>query len=233
MGLEWQVGEGGGRIIEEDRDDQRGQPADNPGVATSGALERVHLSPGLVVYGKWDAENLWGPGKTAFHRGWASDISLIALQVPPAGATAFGVTSMPGGSAGRVGTLGGNALAVPRASAHPQEAIEMIRFLRRRDIQRRRARENSRPPGQLELFELPSILQPYPGLAQENQDGAGVVSRPSVVTRDKYEAVSRAYIRALHSVLTGEKTAPIAAAALEKELIAITGFKSGPPARRQ
>jgi trehalose/maltose transport system substrate-binding protein len=154
------------------------------------------------------------------------------LHVPPAGATAFGVTSLPGGSGGRVGTLGGNALAVPRASAHSKEAMEMIRFLRRRDIQRRSARRHSLPPRQLELFELPSILQPYPGLAQENQDGANVVSRPSVVTRDKYEAVSRAYIRTLHSVLTGEKTAPIAAAALEKELIAITGFKRGPPSRR-
>ncbi len=233
MGLEWQIGEGGGRIIEEDEtisvDNAQTIRAWQRAVHWKGSIS----PPGVVVYGKWDAENLWGAGKTAFHRGWASDISLIALQVPPVGATAFGVTSIPGGSAGaRVGTLGGNALAVPRASAHPKEAIEMIRFLRRRDIQRRRAREGSGPPRQLELFELPSILQPYPGLAQGNQNGGGVVSRPSVVTGDKYEPVSRAYIRALHEVLTGEKTAPIAAAALEKELIAITGFKRGPPSRQ-
>jgi hypothetical protein len=107
--------------------------------------------------------------------------------------------------------------------------MEMIRFLRRRDIQRRRAREHSGPPRQLELFELPTIVQPYPGLPQENQDGAAVVARPSIVAGDKYEAVSRAYIRALHSVLTGEKTAPTAAAALEKELIAITGLKRRAP----
>ena len=231
IGLEWQVSEGGGRIIEEDGTISVNNPQ------TIRAWERaLHWKgsispPGVVVYGKWDDENLWGAGKTAFHRGWASDISLVALQTPPVGATAFGVTSMPAGSTGRFGTLGGNALAVPLASAHPKEAMEMIRFLRRRDIQRRRAREHSRPPAQLELFELPSILQPYPGLAQENQDGARVVARPSIVAGDKYEAVSRAYIRALHSVLTGEKTAPIAAAALEKELIAITGFKRGMPLR--
>jgi len=33
----------------------------------------------------------------------------------------------------------------------------------------------------------------------------------------------------VHSVLTGEKSAPEAAAALENELVRITGFKKGPP----
>jgi hypothetical protein len=41
--------------------------------------------------------------------------------------------------------------------------------------------------------------------------------------------VTRAYISAVHSVLTGEKGAPEVAAALEKELVAITGFRTGPP----
>jgi hypothetical protein len=34
---------------------------------------------------------------------------------------------------------------------------------------------------------------------------------------------------AVHSVLTGEKKAPEAAATLEKQLIQITGFKTGLP----
>jgi hypothetical protein len=34
---------------------------------------------------------------------------------------------------------------------------------------------------------------------------------------------------AVHSVLAGEKPAPQAAAALEKKLVAITGFKTGSP----
>jgi hypothetical protein len=33
----------------------------------------------------------------------------------------------------------------------------------------------------------------------------------------------------VHSVLTGEKRAPEAAAALEDELVRTTGFKKGPP----
>jgi hypothetical protein len=36
-------------------------------------------------------------------------------------------------------------------------------------------------------------------------------------------------MQAVHSVLTGEKRALEAAATLEKELVRITGFKTGPP----
>jgi len=56
-----------------------------------------------------------------------------------------------------------------------------------------------------------------------------VVSRPSNVAGPVYEDVSKAYIEMLHSVLLGKTSAPDAAAALEKQLIALTGFKTGPP----
>jgi len=52
---------------------------------------------------------------------------------------------------------------------------------------------------------------------------------PSNVTGNKYQDVSDAYIQAVHSVLTGEKRAPEAAAALENELVRITGFKKDGP----
>lgn len=55
------------------------------------------------------------------------------------------------------------------------------------------------------------------------------VSRPSSETGARYEQVTRAYIATVHSVLTGEKSAALAAASLEKQLSGITGFKIGPP----
>ena len=58
------------------------------------------------------------------------------------------------------------------------------------------------------------------------------MARPSIVAGQKYEEVTRACIRAVHSVLTGEKIPSVAAAALEKELVEITGFKRGPPSDR-
>jgi len=59
------------------------------------------------------------------------------------------------------------------------------------------------------------------------------VSRPSAVTGRKYQDVTNAYIRVVHSVLTGDTDAgEAAAAALERELIRITGFtRERPPER--
>jgi len=51
-----------------------------------------------------------------------------------------------------------------------------------------------------------------------------VVSRPSSIARGSYEQVTRAYFGAVHSVLTGERRAPEAAAELQKDLVNITGF---------
>jgi trehalose/maltose transport system substrate-binding protein len=154
---------------------------------------------------------------------------MVSFHKPPAGVTSYGVTSVPGGRGGRADVLGGNGLAVSRFSAHPKEAAELIRFLRQRDVQMLRGTEHSEPPRELQLYELPAVLQLYPQLPNLRQNGGRVVARPSIVAGEKYEDVTRAYIGALHSVLTGERTAPVAAAELEKELMQITGFKRGTP----
>ena len=226
-GLEWQVSEGGGRIIEDDQTISVNNPR------TIRAWQRATRwvgsisPPGVVAYEKWDADNVWESGRAAFHRAWVSDYSLVVFHTPPNNATQYGVTSLPGGSTGRADVLGGNGLAVSRTSAHPREAIELVRFLLRRDAQLMRASANSEVPKEQELYDLPEILGPYPKLAASWQHRGNVVARPSIVSGEKYEDVSRAYIRALHSVLTGDKVPSEAAAALEKELIQITGFKAG------
>jgi hypothetical protein len=50
-----------------------------------------------------------------------------------------------------------------------------------------------------------------------------------VVAGSKYEAVSKAYSQALHSVLTRQSTAPDAAGALESELGQIMGSDTAQP----
>ncbi len=228
-GLEWQMSEGGGRIIEDDRTISVNNPRTIRGWQRAARWVGSISPPGVVAYEKWDAENVWRSGKAAFHRAWVSDYSLLTFHTPPGNATYFGVTSLPGGSAARVDTLGGNGLAVSRTSAHPREALELIRFLLRRNAELMRASANSEAPKEQELYDLPEILEPYRQLAASRQHPGRVVARPSIVSGEKYEDVSRAYIRALHSVLTGEESPSAAAAALEKELIQITGFRPGLP----
>jgi trehalose/maltose transport system substrate-binding protein len=233
-GLEWQAAEGGGRIVEKDKKIS----VNNPQAIK--AWQRAALwigsisPPGVAAYGKWDAQNMWASGNAAFLRSWIGNYGLIIGSWPFSGAPAvsipeIGITSVPGGAAREGGTLGGNGLAVSSSSAHPKEALALVRFLLQRDGQRMRESDHSAAPRNLELFEMPATVTVYAGLSKSKERLGGLVVRPSIATGTKYEDVTRAYIREVHSVLTGEKTAPAAATELEKELIEITGFPAGPP----
>jgi trehalose/maltose transport system substrate-binding protein len=237
-GLEWQMGEGGGRIIEDDKSISVNNPHVIRAWQRAAGWVGSISPPGVTAYGLWDSQNVWGSGRAAFLRGWQSDFSVITRgwpfakslpTAPPDANGQFGITSIPGGDTQQMSTLGGNGLAISRTSAHPKEALELIRFLRRRDAELMGAAQHSRPPDEVEFYALPALLDPYPQFTQARQHGGALVARPSIVAADKYDDVSRAYIRALRSVLTREKSAPVAAADLEKELIEITGFRPGVP----
>jgi trehalose/maltose transport system substrate-binding protein len=106
----------------------------------------------------------------------------------------------------------------------------LVRYLCSRNLQLQRSRVLSQPPTLPELYSLPEVLETNPRFALLSQAfRTGIVSRPSQVSGRKYQDVTNAYIQAVHSVLTGEKSAPEAAAALENELVRITGFKKRPP----
>jgi trehalose/maltose transport system substrate-binding protein len=227
--LEWQASDGGGRIIEEDKTISVNNPQAIRAWQRAAQWVGSISPPGVVGYREWDSLNVWVAGDAAFMRHWPS----AYIDSQAAGSpirNKFDTALLPGGNAGRVGTLGGWGFAVSRFSAHPREALELVRYLTRSDVQVKRARVLSQPPTLPELYNLPEVLGPNPRFALLRQAfQTGIVSRPSDVTGKKYVDVSDAYIEAVHSVLTGEKRAPEAAAALENELVGTTGFKKGPP----
>src|SRR6266403_3376916 len=229
--LEWQAAEGGGQIIEEDKTISVNNPHAIRAWQRAGRWVGSISPPSVVGYEEWDALNVWVAGDAAFMRNWPTayvDSQAAGSKIR----NKFDISLLPGGKAGRVGTLGGAGLGVSRFSAHPREAVELVRYLSSRDVQVRRSAVLSVPPSLPELYDLPEVLERNPRFALLSQAfRTGIVSRPSTVTGKKYEVVTDAYIQAVHSVLTGEKSAPEAAADLEKELIRITGFKKGPPPR--
>jgi len=231
-GLEWQAAEGGGRIIEEDKTISVNNPHAIRTWQRAARWVGSISPPSVVGYKEWDALNVWVAGGAAFMRNWT--IAYVDSQaVGSPIRNKFDVTLLPGGKAGGTGTLGGAGLAVSRFSAHPREALELVRYLCGRDVQVKRSRVLSEPPTRPELYELPEVLELNPRFAVLSRAfRAGIVSRPSAVARKKYQDVTDAYIQTVHSVLTGEKKAPEAAAALEEELVRITGFKKGPPQER-
>src|SRR5260370_37292435 len=86
-GLEWQMSDGGGRIVEADRTISVNNPRAIRAWQRAARWVGSISPPGVVAYEKWDAENVWLAGMAPFHRAWLSDYSLIAFHRPPSDAT--------------------------------------------------------------------------------------------------------------------------------------------------
>jgi trehalose/maltose transport system substrate-binding protein len=232
--LEWQAAAGGGRIIEQDRTIS----VNNPAAIQAWQRARRWIGrispPGVVGYRERDSMLVFDSGRAAFNRIWLlTPMTRVgqALRIgwrssPPVVQTGF--SRMPGGAGGSVGTLGGTGITVSLHSAHRQEAVAFLRFELRALMQAGEKHSDSGARTQVEFSDPPSISDPYASPSPSNRL-ASIVARPSVATGSAYKQVARAYIDAVHSVLTGEKPAPEAAAELEKQLIGITGFRAAPP----
>jgi trehalose/maltose transport system substrate-binding protein len=233
--LEWQTAEGGGSIIEADNTISVNNP--NAIRAWQRASHWIGWisTPDVISYEEWDAVNAFYSGQAAFFRGWARSYFLsVQAEANPAirdtakiGSSKIGITSVPGGNTGQAATLGGFGLGVSRSAVHPSEAVELVRFLVHEEMQSE-VRSHSKALKQPELHEGPAILMVYSDFAHVGR-GTGVVNRPATIVGQRYEDVDHSYIRAVRSVLTGKTKAPEAAKELEKELVGITGFKTGPP----
>jgi trehalose/maltose transport system substrate-binding protein len=227
--LEWQASEGGGRIIEDDHTISVNNPQAIRAWQRAAHWVGSISPPGVVGYREWDSLNVWTAGDAAFMRNWPS--AYADSQAPGSSIrNNFQIAALPAGKAGRVGTLGGWGLAISRFSAHPHESLELVRYLTSREAQVKRSRVLSQPPTMPELYNLAEVVEANPRFGVLSQGFLnGVVTRPSNVAGKKYEEVTDAYIEAVHAVLTRQKSAQEAAAALEDELVRDTGFKKGPP----
>jgi trehalose/maltose transport system substrate-binding protein len=116
---------------------------------------------------------------------------------------------------------------VSRRSTHPLEAARFVRFLGRRDVQLTRALEFHVPPSIPDLYDDPRVVSANPHFAAIRETLIdGVVARPSAAAGVAYPEVSRAYVDAVHAVLTRDKAAAEAAADLEAVLHRVTGLES-------
>lgn len=232
-GLEWQAAEGGGHIIEPDGKVSVNNPNAIRAWERAAHWVRSISPPSVVSYTATDAENnFWVSGEAAFLLSHAIVYEIFAENKPFRDQA--GVTSVPAGTNARVATIGGYALGISRFSAHRAEAVRFIEFLIRKRAEFR-ATHPETAGRKVEYFEVPPMMREiYPWWYKPGESGGSeIVSRPSTVAGANYEAVSKAYSRALHSVLTRELTAPAAAAALENELVAIMGHNRAQPDKVQ
>lgn len=228
--LEWQAAEGGGRIIESDRTIS----VNNPAAIRAWQRARSWIGrispPSVVAYREGDSINMFDSGKAAFNRVWLGRTiarGKASRQVywrPTRLVVATGFAAIPGGPGGSGATLGGYGLAVSAHTIHRQEAIQYVGFLTHAQVQSFEKGTSfvNQPGGG-------SAAGAYNQFEESMQHGSPVVDRPSVETGALYKQVSAAYVGAVHSVLTGEKDAKEAAVELEKQLMQITGFRTGAP----
>jgi len=230
--LEWQVAEGGGRVIEQNRSIS----VNNPAAIRSWLRAKRWIGwispPGVLSYQELDSINVFDKGGAAFGRVWGgAPITRDGLfrQLHWRSSLAqstTGYTSIPGSGIGSGATLGGSGLAISKYSLHQQEAIKLVKFLVQ--AQMHSALEQNAVvsvSGNRDMSLAPIGRDP---LQKSVSSPLRLVSRPSNETGAKYEQVTRAYIAAVHSVLAGEKPATLAAASLEKQLSGITGLQIGP-----
>ena len=222
-GLDWQVAEGGGQIIEPD-----GKISVNNASVIHAWERAAHWvgwisPPSVVSYTAMDAEDkFWVSGTAAFQLGWSEMYEIDAVDKPFRDKS--GVTSVPGGKSARVATLGAYSLGISRTSAHRPEAVKLVQFFIRNQAQLKTS-HLEKLGRKVEFFEVPLAMRKiYPWWCKPGESaGSTVILRPSAVAGANYEAVSIAYSHALHSVLTRQSTAPAATAALENEVVRIMG----------
>jgi trehalose/maltose transport system substrate-binding protein len=225
--LEWQVSQGGGRIIEKNKTISVNNPAAIHSWQRAARWVGWISPPGVLSYTEADATNVWASEGAAFWRTWEWKYRLAHWREATL-PDLTGYTSVPGGTTARVGVLGGTGLSVSQFSTHPKEAMALLRFLINDEL----ASESNLAPApgesQPEVYDLPWLAG-----ANASSQKAGrlprIITRPSDVTGQAYERVSKAYIQAVHSVLTHQRSATDAAASLERELVVITGYETGPP----
>lgn len=219
--LEWQRSEGANLI------DGSGAvcPLNSAGEA---AVRRARswvgsISPPTVFeYDEGDVANIWLAGSAAFARQWLSEYRPSKESASLAGV--FSTTHMPAGKNGYAWIFGGAGFGVSRYSANPGAAIQVVRYLTSSAIQRQRMMASSVIPSRTNLLNDAGLLEDsgLKGWLEEHWR-EGMFSRPSAVTGKKYDAISRAYSKAIHDAISGKQDTHEALTGLHTELIALTG----------
>lgn len=227
--FEWQASYGGGSIIEPNGSITVNNPRTIIAMKRARRWIGTISPPSVIAFKEQDSRNVLHSGDAAFARDWLwrqfSGESLI-----PNPTAKIAIALLPSGPAGRASTLGGQSLAVSTYSHHPGEAAALVKYLTSHDEQLTLWKKHAMLPTRREFYANPEYLQDRPGIAQLWKDvGSVAVARPSTVSGQHYDEVSRAYFSSVHSILAGEQDADKAMAELQAKLEKITAGKPVPP----
>ena len=227
--LEWIASAGGGSIISPESVITINNPAAVDIIDQMAAMVGRISPNGVLGFDEEAARNMWEAGNALFMRNWPYAYSLGHAE-GSAIAGNFDVSPLPGTEDGApAATLGGWQLGVSAYSANPELAADVALFMASYEEQKIRAVEGSLNPTIMALYDDEDVLEAVPFFGSLYDVFINAVARPSTATAPQYAAVSQAFYRSVHSVLSGDEDAETAFALLELDLAGMTGFETGAP----
>ncbi|WP_427915870.1 ABC transporter substrate-binding protein [Sinorhizobium alkalisoli] len=222
--LEWIKSFGGGQIVEPDGtisvNNERAAAAIEGAKAWIGTI----APQGVLAYQEEEARGVWQTGNAVFMRNWPYAYAL-GNGDDSAVKGRFDVMPLPTAGAGEEpsSTLGGWNLAVSKYSDEQQAAIELVRFLASKEVQKQRAVQLSQLPTIAALYDDPEVAAAQPFMPNWKPIFESAVPRPSAATKVKYNEVSSKFWSAVHNTLSGNGTAAENLELLEIELTELKG----------
>ncbi|SJZ69854.1 ABC transporter substrate-binding protein [Consotaella salsifontis] len=217
-GLEWVASHGGGQIVEPD-----GEITINNDKAVAALKQAAGwigtIAPqGVLSYQEEEARGVWQTGKAIFMRNWP-----YAYALSQSGESAvkdkFAVVPLPAGEGGNpAACLGGYNLAVSKYSRHPDDAVELVKFLTSADAQKDRAIRSAKLPTIGSVYEDPEVAKAQPIVAQWKDVVTNAVARPSAPTKKQYNEVSKDFWTAVNETLAGRGSAEENLKQLDRQL---------------
>ncbi len=221
--LEWQVSNGGGRIISPEGVIEVNDEASIEIFDKMASWVGDIVPPEVLNYTEEESRGVWQAGNAAFMRNWAyaftlgqAEDSVIKDQ--------FNVVPLPGNEPGKsAATLGGWGLAVSKYSDTPEAATALANWLTEYDALVEFHLARGEQPVLPALYEDAELQAALPYLAFTSDILNFATPRPGVAGT-QYAAVSEAYYTAVNNVLAGNSDAATAMSDLELSL-ADLGFE--------
>jgi trehalose/maltose transport system substrate-binding protein len=199
--LEWIASSGGGHFIDGGK-----ATINNPKAAAILNLFRANIGKttprGVTSYQEGESQTAFTDGNAAFMRNWPYAYSLSEAKGAKV-AGKFAVAPLPHGAGGKsVATVGGWQLAVSKYSKHPDAAIEWVRYLTSKAVEKFDTITNSNVPTIPSLASDPQVKKAAPYL---NPATAAVprATRPSTALGAKYNEGSKDIYQAISRILNG------------------------------
>jgi trehalose/maltose transport system substrate-binding protein len=201
--LEWIASSGGGHFI----DNGKATINNARAIAILDLFRKnigVTTPRGVTTYQEGESQTAFTDGDAAFERNWPYAYSLNQATGSKV-AGKFAVAPLPHGPGGQsVATVGGWQLAVSKYSKHQDAAIEFVRYMTSKPVEKFDTITNSNVPTIPSLARDPQVRKaaPYLNPATANVPRA---TRPSSILGTKYNEGSKDIYQAISQILNGSE----------------------------